>query len=114
MEMMIRCFNKQIVVYDSCTGHFNYSFSDRIPYPCSNWDTVIYREGRQLTLHERQHSKLINDTQQGTIFLPFDDLMYGTCIHAHDGTPTFVGIANDGAVFATLFGGSNINITMLV
>ena len=46
--------------------------------------------------------------------VPFDDLMYGTCIHAHDGTPTFIGIANDGAVFATLFGGSNINITMLV
>ena len=88
-NLLIRCFNNQIVVYDSCTGHFNYSFSDRVPYPCSNWDTVIYREGRQLMLHERQHS-YCNDTQQDTIFLLFDDLMYGTCIHIHDGTPIII------------------------
>ena len=105
-NLLIRCFNNRTVVYDSCTGRFNYSHADHVPYPYSNWDTIIYRDGRQLTLHKRQQS---NDTQ-GTLLLPSDDLTYGTCIHAHDGTPTFIGIAKDGAVFVAPFGVSNIII----
>ena len=87
-------------MYDSCAGRFNYLHSDRIPYPCSNWDTIIYRDGRQLTLHEHQHS---NDTKLQPQFIPFDDLTYGACIHAYDGTPIFIAIANDGEIFIAHF-----------
>ncbi len=66
-----------------------------------------HRDGRRLTLHKRQHD---NDTQPGTLFLPFDDLTYGTCVHVHNDTPIFIGIASDGAVFIARFGNSNITI----
>ena len=105
-SLLIRCLNNQTVMYDSCASHFNYLHSDRIPYPCSNWDTIIYRDGRKLTLHKRQHS---NNTQLRTLSLPkFDELTYGTCIHAYDGTPIFIGIANDGEIFVAHFGISNV------
>ena len=104
-SLLIRCYN-QTVMYDSCASRFNYLHSDRIPYPCSNWDTIIYRDGRKLTLHKRQHS---NSTQLRTLSLPkFDELTYGTCIHAYDGTPIFIGIANDGEMFIARFGINNI------
>ena len=108
-SLLIRCFNNQTVMYDSCTGRFNYLHSDHIPYPCSNWDTIVYRDGRQLMLHKRQHS---NDTQLRTLFLPFDDLTYGTCIRAYDGTPIFIGIAKDGhrAILIAHFGISNVTV----
>ena len=107
-SLLIRCYN-QTVMYDSCASRFNYLHSDRIPYPCSNWDTIIYRDGRKLTLHKRQRS---NDTQLRTLSLPkFDELTYGTCIYAYDGTPIFIGIANDGEIFIARFGINNITAT---
>ena len=104
-NLFIRCFNNRTAVYDSCTGRFNYPSPDCVPYPCSG-DTVVYRNGRQLSLNKCPHS---NDTQRA-LFLPFDVLTYGTCIRAHDGAPTFIGIANDGTVFVTPFGNNNITI----
>ena len=105
-SLLIRCFNNQTVMYDSCASRFNYLHSDCIPYPCSNWDTIVYRDGRKLTLQKRQHS---NNTQLRTLSLPkFDELTYGTCIHAYDGTPIFIGIANDGEMFIARFGINNI------
>ncbi len=117
-SLLIPCFNSQTVVYDSCTGRFNYQYSNRIvPYPCSNWDTIVYHDGRRLTLHKRQHNsdnlkhQRGNDTQLGTLFLPSDDLTYGTCVLAqNDDTPIFIGIASDGAVFIAPFGSSNVTI----
>ena len=110
-NLLIRCSNKRTIVYDSCTGRFNYSYSrsDHIPYPCSNWDTIVYRDGRRLTLHKRQHA-YSNDTQQGTLL---DGLTYGACIQASDSTPAFIGITNDGAVFVAPFSVSNAAIILL-
>lgn len=94
-NLVIRCSNNRTVLYDSCvTGRFTYTQDDRIPYPCTNWGTVAYRNGTQLTFD--------GATQQ----LPSSDINYGKCIHGVE-RPIFIASSANGSIFITRFDGNN-------
>ena len=107
-NLLIRCSNGQVALYDTCSSVFSYVSEDRVPYPCASWDTVIYRNNSQLRLQRRGTS---SEFQQKIDF-PHSDLVYGTCVEGD--TPTFVGIDDSGATFiASMGGGDNSNVTRI-
>ena len=93
-SLIIRCSSNRTAFYDSCvTGRFTYAPNDRVPYPCTNWSTIVYRNGTQLTLD--------GETQQ----LPSGDLNYAKCVQGVN-SPIFIASSADG-VFITRFDGNN-------
>ena len=99
-NLVIRCSNGRTVLYDSCSGVFTYPELDQVPYPCMNWNTVVYRNGSKLTF---EHGT--GEGTQETQWLPSSDLSYGTCVQGD--SPTFVGSTTDGTVFIAPLDGSN-------
>ena len=107
-NLLIRCSNGQVALYDTCSSVFSYIAEDRVPYPCASWDTVIYRNNSQLTLERRGTSLEFQQKSD----LPHSDLVYGTCVEGD--TPTFVGIDDSGATFIVpMGGGDNGNVTIV-
>ena len=103
-DLLIRCSNNQTIIYDSCASRFTYQLPDRVPYPCSNWEDVAYRNGSQLTLQS------INNRHAHMLTLPFSDLTFGKCVQ--DGNySTFIAQSADGVIFIAPFGGGVINIS---
>ena len=97
-NLIIRCSNNQTVLYDSCvTGRFTYASDDHIPYPCTNWSTVAYRNGTQLTLNRDRATKQ----------LPSSDINYGKCVQGVN-QPTFIGSSADGSIFIAPFNSSDV------
>ncbi len=96
-NLIIRCSNNRTALYDSCgTNRFTYTPDDGIPYPCTNWSTVAYRNGTQLTLD--------GETQ----LLPSGDINYAKCVHIHgvNRPPIFIVSSTDG-IFICHFDGNN-------
>jgi hypothetical protein len=94
-NLIIRCSNNRTALYNSCvTGHFTlYEPDDDIPYPCTNWSTVAYRNGTQLTLD--------GETQ----LLPSGDINYAKCVQGVN-RPVFIASSTDGT-FISRFDGNN-------
>ncbi len=95
-NIIVRCSNNRTALYDSCgTNRFTYAPDDGIPYPCTNWSTVAYCNGTQLTLD--------GETQ----LLPSGDINYAKCVHIHGvDRPVFVVSSTDG-IFISRFDGNN-------
>ena len=94
-NLIIRCSNNRTALYDSCgTTHFTYAPDDYVPYPCSNWSTVAYRNGTQLTLD--------GETQ----LLPSSDINYAKCVQGVNHPPIFIASSADGT-FISRFDGNN-------
>jgi hypothetical protein len=95
-NIIVRCSNNRTALYNSCvTGRFTlYEPDDDIPYPCTNWSTVAYRNGTQVTLGE--------ETQE----LPSGDINYAKCVQGVDRPPIFIVSSTDGT-FISRFDGSN-------
>lgn len=94
-SLVIRCSNNRTAFYDSCgNGRFTYAPDDNIPYPCTNWSTVVYRNGTQLTL------------DGATQLLPSGDMNYAKCVQGVN-RPTFITLSADGSIFITRFDGNN-------
>ena len=104
-DLLIRCSNNQTVLYDSCASRFTYQPPDREPYPCSNWDMVVYRNGSQLTLQNNRHAHT-----QDTLILHSSDLTFGKCIQEGNYS-TFIAQSADGVIFIAPFSGGVINIS---
>ena len=101
--IVIRCTNSKTVLYDTCSdGSFNYQPLDRIPYPCSSWNTISYRNGSQLALVNDRGGE-VYATQE----LPFDDISFGRCIQGADQS-IFIVSSADGSIFITRFDGNNV------
>ena len=97
--LVIRCSNNQAVLYDSCTSTFTYPSPNNIPYPCTNWDNIIYQNGSKLTLQSR------NGIHATSLKFPFSELIYGKCVQIGNFS-TFIGSSADGEIFITPFSGS--------
>ena len=98
-SLIIRCANNRTALYDSCGGHFTYPPPDRVPYPCTNWNsTIAYRNRQQLTLKR--------DGEYATQQLSSNDLSYGRCVEGVD-HPTFIASSADGSVSITPFNSSD-------
>ena len=94
-NLIVRCSNNRTALYDSCgTIRFTYAPDDDIPYPCSNWSTVAYRNGTQLTLD--------GETQ----LLPPGDINYAKCLQGVNHPPIFIASSADGT-FISRFDGNN-------
>ena len=94
-SLVIRCSNNRTAFYDSCgNGRFTYAPEDNIPYPCTNWNTVVYRNETQLTL------------DGATQLLPSGDINYAKCVQAAE-HPVFIALSADGSIFITHFDGNN-------
>lgn len=101
-NLIIRCYNGLTALYDTCDGDFTYNSLDRVPYPCSNWDVVLYQNGTQLKLEQRNGVASTQDTLE----LPYSDFSYGTCVDGQ--SPSFVGLSSDGAVFIAALDENNV------
>ena len=99
-SLLIRCSGSHTVLYDSCASQFTYLAPEHVPYPCTNWDTIIYRNGSKLTLN--RHGR----EPQVALKLPFNDLSYGRCVQGVN-RPTFIAISADGSIFIAPFDSSN-------
>ena len=94
-NLIVRCSNNRTALYDSCgTTRFTYAPDDDVPYPCSNWSTVAYRNGTQLTLD--------GETQ----LLPSDDIKYAKCVQGVNHPPVFIASSANG-IFISRFDGNN-------
>ena len=104
-RLLIRCYNGVTALYDTCFSQFTYPSPDReqVPYPCSNWNTVLYQNGSTLSLGRKDGMHI---SSPETITLPFSDFSYGMCIPGE--APMVVGVASDGAVFTTPLGANNV------
>ena len=95
--IVIRCSNNQAVFYDSCASRFTYPSTTNVPYPCTNWDNIIYRNGSKLTL-QRNNRRQAMVTQE----LPFGNLNYGKCVQVGN-MSTFIGSSANGEIFIAPF-----------
>ena len=94
-NLIIRCSNSRTALYDSCgTIRFTYAPDDDIPYPCTNWSTIAYRNGTQLTLN--------GETQ----LLPSGDINYAKCVQGVNHRPIFIASSANG-IFVSRFDGNN-------
>ena len=102
-ELLIRCSNGQTIIYDSCASYITdtFSSSSAVPYPCTNWDYVIYKNRSHLVLKKGGNTL-------GTLELPFRNLTYGKCIQSND-LSTFIMLSADGTTFIASFNGANWN-----
>ena len=105
-SLLIRCSGNHAVLYDSCASQFTYPAPESIPYPCTNWDTIVYRNGSKLTLNRLGHES------QVTLKLPFNDLCFGKCIQGVD-HPIFIASSADGSIFIAPFDGSSDDFTKI-
>jgi hypothetical protein len=97
--IVIRCSNNQAVFYDSCASRFTYPASTTsVPYPCTNWDNIVYHNGSKLILHRKNHGQAM----PVTLNLPFGNLNYGKCIQVGN-MSTFIGTSADGEIFIAPF-----------
>ncbi len=97
--IVIRCSNNQAVFYDSCASRFTYPASTTsVPYPCTNWDNIVYHDGSKLMLQRNNRRQAI----PATLNLPFGNLNYGKCIQVRN-ISTFIGTSADGEIFITPF-----------
>ena len=104
--LIIRCLNGQTVLYDTCTSIFMYPSIDYVPYPCSNWDVVLYWNGSSQTLRQNNGGK---NNLENANNLPLSGFSYGTCVQGEEGEePMFVGLASDGTVFIAPLDGRNM------
>ena len=93
--LIIRCSNNRTALYDSCRNIcFTYAPDDDIPYPCSNWSSVAYRNGTQLALD--------GETQ----LLPSSDINYAKCLQGVNHPPIFIASSANG-IFISRFDGNN-------
>ena len=101
-ELLIRCSNGQTILYDSCASEITdtFSSSSTVPYPCTNWDYVVYKNKSHLVLKS-------NGKTLGTLELPFSDLTYGKCVHHENSYLTFIGSSADGTTFIASFSGAD-------
>ena len=95
--IVIRCSNNLAVFYDSCASRLTYPSTTNVPYPCTNWDNIVYRNGSKLTLLSNNHRQAMV-TQK----LPFRNLNYGKCVQVGN-VSTFIGTSADGEIFIAPF-----------
>ena len=95
--IVIRCSNNQAVFYDSCASRLTYPSTTNVPYPCSNWDNIIYRDGSKLTLLSNNHRQAMVTRK-----LPLHNLNYGKCIQVGN-VSTFIGTSAEGEIFIAPF-----------
>lgn len=102
-SLLIQCSDNHGVLYDSCASQFAYPAPESVPYPCTNWDTIIYRNGSELTL---------NRLGRVMLKLPFNDLSFSKCVQGID-HPIFIASSADGSIFIAPFDGSSNNFTKI-
>ena len=98
--IVIRCSNNLAVFYDSCVSRLTYPSTTNVPYPCTNWDNIIYHNGSKL------HDVTENNHRQAMVIrkLPFRNLNYGKCVQIGNVTvSTFIGISAEGEIFIAPF-----------
>ena len=95
--IVIRCSNNQAVFYDSCASRLTYPSTTNVPYPCTNWDNIIYRNGSKLTLLSNNHRQAMVTRK-----LPLRNLNYGKCIQVGN-VSTFIGTSAEGEIFIAPF-----------
>ena len=103
-SLLIRCSDNHRVLYDSCASQFSYPAPESVPYPCTNWDTIVFRNGSKLTLNTLGHDV--------TLKLPFNDLTFGKCVQGVN-YPIFIASSADGSIFIAPFDGNSNNFTKI-
>ena len=98
--IVIRCSNNLAVFYDSCACKYRltYPSTNNVPYPCTNWDNIVYRNGsNKLTLLSTNHRQAMVTRK-----LPFRNLNYGKCVQVGN-VSTFIGTSAKAEIFIAPF-----------
>ena len=104
-DIVVYCANNTAVVHNTCADSSEYydsSESERgIPYPCSNWEKVVYLKNNNTLSFNNQE-----------IPLPyFGPVVYGRCIAGDP--PTFIALTSNGTISVVLNEGGNASIHII-